>query len=180
MQIILIQAEIETAIRNYILSLINLPGQNIEIELIASRGSEGFKAVIDVASGATQAGAVATPAPAPIYIQVPTPRVTPLLTPVPEASIPTPVPTPVPAPAVDTAPTPPPAVAEHVEETVQEEAAPAEDIPVPPPAPSLFKKPFEGFKDRVVPAPIDHVAEAAKHPKMQSLFKGLKRPVNAA
>ena len=48
MQIILVQAEIETAIRNYVNSKVKVnEGQDIRIDLSASRGPEGFRANID-------------------------------------------------------------------------------------------------------------------------------------
>ena len=49
MQIILIQAEIEVAIRNYVNSKVKIAaGQDIHIDLSASRGPEGFRANIDI------------------------------------------------------------------------------------------------------------------------------------
>lgn len=49
MQIILVQAEIETAIRNYVNSRVKvIEGQDIRIDLSASRGPEGFRATIDI------------------------------------------------------------------------------------------------------------------------------------
>ena len=49
MQIILVQAEIETAIRNYVNSKVKVnEGQDIRIDLSASRGPEGFRATIDI------------------------------------------------------------------------------------------------------------------------------------
>ena len=49
MQIILVQAEIETAIRNYVNSKVKVnEGQDIRIDLSASRGPEGFRATIDL------------------------------------------------------------------------------------------------------------------------------------
>jgi len=51
MQIIIVQSEIELAIQNYIKSQINLrEGQNISVDLTATRGEAGFKAVIDITS----------------------------------------------------------------------------------------------------------------------------------
>lgn len=47
MQITIVQAEIETAIRDYIRSQVNVrPNMDIEIELRATRGAEGYQAVI--------------------------------------------------------------------------------------------------------------------------------------
>lgn len=49
MQIILVQAEIEKAIRNFVNSKVQVnEGQDIRIELSASRGPEGFRATIDI------------------------------------------------------------------------------------------------------------------------------------
>lgn len=49
MQITIVQAEIEAAIRAYILSQINVrEGMGIAIELAATRGADGFKAIIDI------------------------------------------------------------------------------------------------------------------------------------
>lgn len=49
MQIIIEQAEIETAIRNHINSLISLKeGSRIDVDLAATRGKGGFTATIDI------------------------------------------------------------------------------------------------------------------------------------
>ena len=49
MQIILVQEEIETAIRKYVNSKVKVnEGQDIRIDLSASRGPEGFRATIDI------------------------------------------------------------------------------------------------------------------------------------
>lgn len=49
MQITIVQTEIETAIRNYIKSQITVnDNQKIDIELRATRGAEGFQAMIDI------------------------------------------------------------------------------------------------------------------------------------
>lgn len=62
MQIILIQAEIEAAIRNYVNSKVKVAeGQDIRIDLAASRGPEGFRATIDIVDEETSAPV--TPAP---------------------------------------------------------------------------------------------------------------------
>lgn len=78
MQIIIVQAEIEAAIRNYINSQLNVKdGHRIDIELSATRGADGFKATIDIVAAdapslpkeALEAGA----APAPVPTPTPTP-----------------------------------------------------------------------------------------------------------
>lgn len=67
MQIIIVQAEIETAIRNHIHSLLNVKdGNSIEIALSATRGEDGFKAIIDIVPAGTAAVATAAAAPAPV------------------------------------------------------------------------------------------------------------------
>lgn len=49
MQITIVQTEIETAIRNYILGQITVrENQRIDIDLKATRGDQGFQAVIDI------------------------------------------------------------------------------------------------------------------------------------
>lgn len=66
MQIILVQAEIEKAIRNYVNSKVQVnEGQDIRIDLSASRGPEGFRATIDIVDEDTTTTANAAPAPAP-------------------------------------------------------------------------------------------------------------------
>ena len=49
MQITIVQAEIETAIRNYVGSLLTVaPGTQIEIDLRAGRGEAGYTATVDL------------------------------------------------------------------------------------------------------------------------------------
>jgi len=56
MQIQLVQTEIEQALRNYINGLINIKeGTQINIDLSAGRGADGFKATIDIVALADQA-----------------------------------------------------------------------------------------------------------------------------
>ena len=66
MQIILVQAEIEKAIRNYVNSKVQVnEGQDIRIDLSASRGPEGFRATIDIVDVTTTVSAIFVPAPTP-------------------------------------------------------------------------------------------------------------------
>ena len=68
MQIILVQAEIEKAIRNYVNSKVQVnEGQDIRIDLSASRGPEGFRATIDIVDEdtTTTVNAILVPAPLP-------------------------------------------------------------------------------------------------------------------
>jgi hypothetical protein len=56
LQIIIVQAEIEQAIRNHILSQINVKdNHDILIDLSATRGADGFKATIDIVPSNTTA-----------------------------------------------------------------------------------------------------------------------------
>lgn len=48
MQIILVQAEIEAAIRAYIAPFIASEGVSVSIDMSATRGTDGFKALIDI------------------------------------------------------------------------------------------------------------------------------------
>lgn len=66
MQIIIVQAEIETAIRNFVLSQLAVrEGQRIDIALSATRGEDGFKATIDIVADTEPAAPVkAAPTPA--------------------------------------------------------------------------------------------------------------------
>lgn len=76
MQIVLIQAEIEKAIRNYVNSIVKVAeGVDIVIELKSTRGDAGFTANIDL----VEVGAERAPAPAPAPVNTPkaaTPKVT--------------------------------------------------------------------------------------------------------
>ena len=68
MQIILVQAEIEKAIRNYVNSKVQVnEGQDIRIDLSASRGPEGFRATIDI----VDEDATTTANAAPVLVPVP-------------------------------------------------------------------------------------------------------------
>ena len=56
MKIILVQDEIENAIRQYISGAIQVTeGQNLEIDLTAGRGTTGFTATIDITTTDVQA-----------------------------------------------------------------------------------------------------------------------------
>ena len=85
MQIILIQAEIEVAIRNYVNSKVKIAaGQDIRIDLSASRGPEGFRANIDIVDAevpveaySPRAATTAAPKTAAAEADDPTPAPTP-------------------------------------------------------------------------------------------------------
>ena len=86
MQIILIQAEIEVAIRNYVNSKVKIAAdQDIRIDLSASRGPEGFRANIDIVDAEVPIEAIfiprtattAAPKTAAVEADEPTPTPTP-------------------------------------------------------------------------------------------------------
>lgn len=106
MQIILIQAEIEVAIRNYVNSKVKIAaGQDIRIDLSASRGPEGFRANIDIVDVEvpvdvyiSRAANTAAPKTAAVEADEPTPALTPKKNVAPvqfEADVEKPAPTPV-------------------------------------------------------------------------------------
>jgi hypothetical protein len=62
MQITIVQADIETAIKNYILSQINVrEDMEIDITLRATRGDEGYQAIIDIKPNSKAADPTPTP-----------------------------------------------------------------------------------------------------------------------
>ena len=66
MQIVLIQAEIEKAIRNYVNSIVKVAeGVDIVIDLKSTRGDTGFTANIDLVETGVERSAAPAPTPAP-------------------------------------------------------------------------------------------------------------------
>ena len=66
MQIVLIQAEIEKAIRNYVNSIVKVAeGVDIVIDLKSTRGDTGFTANIDLVETGVERTAAPAPTPAP-------------------------------------------------------------------------------------------------------------------
>ena len=66
MQIVLIQAEIEKAIRNYVNSIVKVAeGVDIVIDLKSTRGDTGFTANIDLVESGVERTAAPAPTPAP-------------------------------------------------------------------------------------------------------------------
>lgn len=76
MQITLVQAEIELAIRNHIFSQLRIPaGMDIAIDLAATRGADGFKATIDISPNPDYTPPVHEPAKeyaTPVHVPVST------------------------------------------------------------------------------------------------------------
>ena len=67
MQIVLIQAEIEKAIRNYVNSIVKVAeGVDIVIDLKSTRGDTGFTANIDLVETGVERVAAPAPTPAPV------------------------------------------------------------------------------------------------------------------
>ena len=67
MQIVLIQAEIEKAIRNYVNSIVKVAeGVDIVIDLKSTRGDTGFTANIDLVETGVERAAAPAPTPAPV------------------------------------------------------------------------------------------------------------------
>ena len=67
MQIVLIQAEIEKAIRNYVNSIVKVAeGVDIVIDLKSTRGDTGFTANIDLVETSVERVAAPAPTPAPV------------------------------------------------------------------------------------------------------------------
>jgi hypothetical protein len=74
MQIIIIQSEIEQAIRDYVNARLKVAdGNEIIIDLAATRGDKGFTATIDIVAQSGQAAPAPTPAPAPAVDPAPAP-----------------------------------------------------------------------------------------------------------
>jgi hypothetical protein len=77
MQIIIIQSEIEQAIRDYVNARLKVAdGNEIIIDLAATRGDKGFTATIDIVAQSGQAAPAPTPAPAPAPAADPAPAPT--------------------------------------------------------------------------------------------------------
>jgi hypothetical protein len=165
MQIIIVQAEIETAIRNYITSQINLrEGQNITVDLTATRGEAGFKAVIDIMP------ITATHSPVTLHVM-----------PAKTAE----VATVVNSNAVQTVLTVQPKTAAEMRQTLEAEyEAEAKKeaevvveakVETPVAEAATTETPTESVVVQTLDAPADSGSETSKH---RSLFGGLRRPTN--
>ena len=151
MQIILIQAEIEVAIRNYVNSKVKIAAdQDIRIDLSASRGPEGFRANIDIVDAlvpveAYNPRATATAAPtAAVEVDEAAPAPTPKKKAVPaqfEADVEEPAPTPA-APSTEKVAVDEPSAQEQeqVSTNVEESAEASTTEPTPAVRKPLFGK----------------------------------------
>lgn len=170
MQITITQAEIETAIRNYTLALIAVrEDMRIDIELRATRGAEGYTAVIDISPANGPDGGEAIPetpkAEPEAKAEVTAEPKTETLTVEVEAEAPKRKPKAVGSIFKKAAPAPVEQVEEAAPEAVVEEAAP-ESAPA-----NEDDVPFEADA-----APEVEAAEPVEKPR--SIFSKLQKPVN--
>lgn len=188
MQITIIQAEIEQAIRNYVGSQLKVAdGMEMTIELSATRGAEGFKATIDISPAAVTTqpvGAQVTATPAPTA-QVMRPNF-PAFTIAP--GVPAAAPVTVPATVTVTEEAKPSIFASRPPRTPTEVqammAAEAEKAETPElagdpdvaPATTTAAAPFDG--GNATPAAGEGEPDPAPASTGRSLFKGLTRPKN--
>lgn len=181
MQITIVQAEMETAIRNHILSQIRVAdGMEMSIKLVATRGDEGFKAIIDISPSETPASfgtlstavpmqsSTAAPAPVAALAPVTTAPAAPVLRPVSFATAPAAV--------------PPPRTPAEVREMLAKEPEPEADE-------SMSQENQAEENSAGTSGGETQAAEGAQdsqnsegtetpRPAARSLFKGLRKPVN--
>lgn len=189
MQITIPQSEIETAIIDYIQSRVQISeGMQIEIDLRATRGAEGFQAIIDIfpegqsrpkpsAAGAKEK-TKAPPAAKTKTASAPKKVVSKVLTPpanfIPDEMI-------TEAESVEEALTPvkePEVVATEIAQSVDDEAEaepakaeePAAEVEDAPKAPSIFAN-AQAKKEEAA-------AAEAPAPAAKSIFGSLRRPIN--
>jgi len=134
MQIILVQTEVEQAIKDYISHRLTVSeGTDIQIDLTATRGAEGVKAIIDLIPNTPKVSGAKRP-----Y----TPRATAAVSAIDEAKTTGPTSERAPEPVVETQAAPDSVeneaiIGDAVEEAVEETSAVAE-VPATPPVKSLF------------------------------------------
>jgi hypothetical protein len=159
MQIIIVQSEIETAIRNLILSQLSVKeGMRIDIDLSATRGADGFKATIDIvpetAPSQPKAAPEAGSAPVPTPAAKPEVAVTKSATSSPATQ----------QPPIDNA---------HIAEGAQK---------FPEPTGGAAAEAGAASNASAEPSstePVAAVAEGGEAKPARSLFAGLKKPANA-
>lgn len=161
MQVIIVQAEIETAIRNHILSLVSVnPGMRVDVDIAATRGKDGFSATIDIvpeASEPTKKASDAEQESQPEVAEKKTPG------PKPKAKV-------VFGKKADPEP---------VQEVVEEIADPKEE-PAPVDATSSDEPAFEPTETQAEPAQEQAEEEVPPaQPVARSLFGKLTKPVNS-
>lgn len=159
-QITLIQTEIEQAIKAYVLGQLAIrEGQEIEVDLRATRGESGATAVINI----TQAQA--TPVQAPVVV----------------AQAPAPVQAPKRVTTADLKRMQEEEAAQEAEAAAKAEAAAVigtneDPAPVPAPAPVSEAKPEPEPETRAAPVAANEEAPTAP----RKLFAGFTKPVNNA
>lgn len=163
MQIIIVQSEIEAAIRNYINSQLNVKdGMRIDIDLSATRGADGFKATIDI-----------VPSTAPTTVT--TTKVE-----EPEAPAAAPAPTPAPSPAPKVTKAEAAFTASTASVKVEEPKGNAEPEVVSTPGAVVTDGAAQNASaEPSSTEPVVAEVEAAPAAPARSLFAGLKKPVNA-
>lgn len=120
MQLILTQRDIEQALTNYVNDLVNIKeGNEITVELKATRGADGATALIDI-NPAGSAPAVVEKTSAPAQARTVTAKAAEVVKDTPTAKAIQPTPDPEPEPEVEPVPE-----EESEPEPVEEEAAPA-------------------------------------------------------
>ena len=161
MQIILVQAEVEQAIQNYINDRVRVPeGTEIIIDLAATRGPEGFKATVDLVP-ADQADAHKAAAQEAQFVSVATANKTLNIKGAVEKAKSTPK-----ADKVETVPTPSP-----VTQAPANEAGTKEESP-------MLVETVNASSDEQDINP-DAPDEDVKPVPPRSLFANLKKPVNS-
>jgi hypothetical protein len=167
MQITLVQSEIEEGIRLFVMRKLTInSGQRIDIDLKATRGDEGYTAMIDIVDDSASAQAPAPAAPVTEPARRPRGSTTAVMSPTPVAKTERPASVTKTEPAAPVTPVAEPEVATA-------EAAPAES-------------PVAATTEASVEPPISEVAkktelaeEAAPATPRPSLFGGLSAPQNS-
>lgn len=159
MQITLVQAEIEQAITAYIHSQINVKdGMEIKIDLSATRGTDGFKATIDIVA------ATAPVVVAEVAVVVPAAKAVAAKTEA-KATV-----TPVAVKAAGKQPVEPKEEVPPATVVVEEEL-PVEQDPQPEPV-------DEQSPEQEVVEPVEAASDEAPATKPTSLFANLRKPNN--
>jgi hypothetical protein len=173
MRVTLIQSEIETGIKMYLNSILNIqPGTRIEIEMAATRGNTGFTATVDITLGSVITVADLQAAQIADMMQ-------PLSDPTPPPVQPSP-PAPLPSvfgkrnfvrPPFENVAT---KETTYVDPEIQEETAPPNEEPVEPVAAPTGLTVVGGQESDPPAEHVPEVKDTSSAPK--SLFKGLRKP----
>jgi hypothetical protein len=170
MQITITQAEIETAIQNYTLGLIAVrEDMRIDIDLRATRGEDGYTAVIDITPNDTPPGGEPIPETTPVTKPKAKAKETaaPSAEPAPEAPTEPKAAKPKAAPSIFKKPAPIPQEGPVVS---SDDMAPTDPVETPAEASA---EPVAADEPAVEQAPVESDAPAPR-----SIFAGLRKPVN--